>query len=138
NEHLIEAFFHPERTQDLGTLPDSPVPDPAYTWTLGESTTRARILYQHDYPVTFDEDNRQAAQRFVLWGDPALQPDIGEMSMQVTMNGTPVTDGEFIEATGSQETVDFVATISHGRGVGAVRIFDSQLGEVPASALQVC
>ena len=137
NEHLIEAFFHPERTGDLGTLPDSPGPDPAYTWTLGESTTRARILYQNDYPFTFDEDNRQAAQRFILLGDPALQPDIGEMSVQVTMNGATVTDGEFIEATGAQESVEFVATISHGRGVGAVRIFDSQLGEVPASALQI-
>ena len=137
NQHLMEAFFHPERTQALGTLPDSPGPDPAYSWTLGESTTRARLLYQNDYPFTFDEDNRQAAQRFILLGDPALQPDIGEMQMQVTMNGVPVTDGEFIEATGSQESVQIVATVSHGRGVGAVRIVDSQLGEVPPAALQI-
>ena len=135
NADVMEAFFHPERTQDLGTLPDSPGPDPAYSWTLGESTTRARILYQNRYPF-LDDDNRQAAQRFVLLGDPALQPDIGEMQMQVTMNGAPVTDGEFIESAGAQETVEIVATISHGRGVGAVRILDSQLGEVPPSSLQ--
>jgi hypothetical protein len=138
NKHLIEAFFHPESTQTVGTLPDSPGPDPAYTWTLGESTTRSRLLYQIQYPYhPFNEDNRQAAQRFVLLGDPALHPDIGEMGMQVTMNGAPLTDGEFIEGDASQQSVELVATITHGRGVGAVRILDSQMGEVPASALQI-
>jgi hypothetical protein len=138
NAHLIEAFFHPERTQAIGTLPDSPGPDPALTWTLGESTTRARLLYQDDYPFhPFNEDNRQAAQRFVLLGDPALQPDIGEMGMQVTMNGSPLTDGEFIAPDAVQQSIELEATITHGRGVGAVRILDSQLGEVPVSAMQV-
>jgi len=137
NEYVIEAFFHPERLQDVATLPDSPGPDPAYTWTLGESTTRARLRYLNDHPSGFDEDNRQAAQRFVLLGDPATQPDIGELGMQVTINGATAADEEFIDAAGSDAPLEIVATISHGRGVGTVRVLDSQLGEVPSTALQI-
>ena len=137
NEYVIEAFFHPERTQELGTLPDSPGPDPAFTWTLGESTTRARLRYQNDHPSGFDDDNRQAAQRFILLGDPALQPDIGELGMRVTLNGAPITDKAYVDSSRPEGPIEIVATISHGRGIGTVRVVDSQLGEVPPAELQV-
>jgi hypothetical protein len=65
NQDVLDAFFYPEKAVPGASLPDDG--SPGYVWTLGEATTRARLMYQSRYPG--DSQTRQAARRFVLLGD---------------------------------------------------------------------
>lgn len=130
NEYVMEAFFRPERAVAGGALPDDG--SPAYVWTLGESTTRARLMYQAYYPGDFTF--RQAAQRFVLLGDPALSPDLGSPALTASVNGVPVEDVRdpfFASAQAFPGPITVQVTASDGRGLVATRIVDTAQGEVP-------
>jgi hypothetical protein len=132
NADVIDAFYYPERATDPNrldgggsTLP--PVGDgTTYRWTLGESTTRARLMFQNRY--SFLGQTRQAAQRFVLLGDPALEPNVGEPGLQVSVNGVPVEDPQQIFSINPDEMpqVDVVVTASDGRGVAGWRVMDGE------------
>jgi hypothetical protein len=144
NQHVLDAFFYPEKAANPSavdgggaTLPP-PVDGGAYRWTLGESTTRSRLMYQDDFPSA--GQTRQAAQRFVLLGDPALEPNVGSPSLSVTINGLPVEDpedGYFLDPETTAGPVTVVVTADDGRGVVAWRVEDSAQGEVPPVAYQV-
>jgi hypothetical protein len=105
---------------------------------LGESTTRARLLYQDLYPPgSFDRD-RQAAQRFVLLGDPAVAPDAGTPEIRVTVNGVPAANGEYLDVPAQTPgSVEIAATVRHGRGITGIRVLDTVRGEVPPAELSV-
>lgn len=135
NADVFEAFFHPERAMQVGTLPDAPGADGVYAWTLGEATTRARLLYQSHY--VSPSDTRQAAQRFALLGDPAVTPDVGVPEIRVLVNGAAVANGEFLDLEGSGAQIEIQATVQHGRGIRSARLVDSGRGEIPASEIQV-
>lgn len=135
NADVFEAFFHPERAMQTGTLPDVPGEGAVYAWTLGEATTRARLLYLNRFAIGA-ADSRQAAQRFVLLGDPAVTPDVGGPQIRVTVNGASVASGEFLDAaSGGLATI--VATVENGRGIGVLRVVDSVRGEIPVTEAQV-
>jgi hypothetical protein len=144
NQHVMDAFFYPEKAANPsvvdgggGTLPPA-VEGGAYRWTLGESTTRARLMYQQDFASP--GQTRQAAQRFVLLGDPALEPNVGTPTLRVTINGLPVEDpedGYFLDPETSAGPVTVVVTADDGRGVAAWQVLDSVQGEVPPVAYQV-
>lgn len=139
NSYVMESFFYPERSHDGGNLDGGgstlpPDAAPGYVWTLGESTTRARLMYQAD--MTTNPNFRQAAQRYVLLGDPALQPNVSKAVLAVELNGQPVEDpeGTFFASLAdypSGLTVSIVA--SDGRGVTAFRVVDSNEGTVDPS-----
>jgi hypothetical protein len=134
NAFVFEAFFHPERVGEAAAGSEGAV----YDWTLGESTTRSRLLYQDLYPPNpfFDRD-RQAAQRFVLLGDPAVTPDSGTPQMSVTVNGAPAANGEYLDLPEVLAPIEIAATIQHGRGIGSLRVRDTVRGEVPAGELTI-
>jgi hypothetical protein len=109
--------------------------DGVYRWTLGESTLRARLMFQAIYQAS--PSTRQAAQRFVLLGDPALEPNLGGPEFSVTVNGETVHDGQFLGLGGVASTMRVEAFAKDGRGVVAMRVRDSKLGEIPPSAFQI-
>ncbi len=120
NRHVIRCFFLPDST--TSGIPNAPVEGSVYTWTLGETITRARLLYQSNFSPG---NQRQAAQRFVLLGDPGLRPDTGPPEMTVTVNGQQVSDGEYLdlpEAPGA--FLEIVANVGYGRGIQSFRILD--------------
>lgn len=128
NRHVIRCFFLPDST--TAGIPGAPVVEGIYAWTLGETTTRARLLYQSNYPYG---NQRQAAQRFVLLGDPGLRPDTGPPEMTVTVNGQEVSDGEYLDLPEEPGGVlEIVADTGYGRGIQSFRIFDDG-SEVPAT-----
>ncbi|MBZ0267074.1 hypothetical protein K8I85_02875, partial [bacterium] len=141
NEFVFRAFFFPDSVQNDSSgsgLPDDGEPD-AYVWTLGEATTRARLEFQERY-LPGGSDFRAAARRFVLLGDPALSPDFGTPSVEVTVNGVPVEDPStdfFASPDEYAGDVQVVMTAAEGRGITAMRIVDSQLGEVDPAAYVV-
>ncbi|MGH2570277.1 MAG: C25 family cysteine peptidase, partial [bacterium] len=137
NEVLMDAFFYPERWDPIrdGGLPNGPTVDGVYHWTLGESTLRARLMYQDVYPTP--NSRRQAAQRFILLGDPALEPNLGGPEFAVTVNGEVVHDGEFLGLGGVTSTMRVEAFAKDGRGIVSMRVVDSQLGEIPPTAFEV-
>jgi hypothetical protein len=143
NRFVVDAFFYPERAADPANLPaGTTLPDPApggvYRWTLGESTTRSRLLYQAYYPST--GQTRQAAQRFILLGDPAVEPNVGSPSLSVAINGLPVEDpedGYFLDPASSPGPLTVTVTATDGRGLAAMRVVDSGRGEIPASDYRV-
>ncbi len=138
NADIFQAFFQPELALPAGTLPDTPGEGGVYAWTLGEATTRARLLYQNRYPwSTANDQNRQAALRFVLLGDPAVTPDIGGPEIRVTANGAPVANGQFLDVDAEGGPIEIIATVDHGRGIGTLRLVDTANGEVPASAVTI-
>ncbi|MGH2570723.1 MAG: C25 family cysteine peptidase, partial [bacterium] len=103
--------------------------------TLGEALTRSRLAYQTVYPV--DGNVRQAAQRFLLFGDPALEATLGTSPIHVTANGAEARDGETIALHDVGEPVEIVARTVPGSGAVALKIIDSQRGEIPADAVRV-
>jgi hypothetical protein len=133
NDLVLDAFFRPERATVGSPLPDDGSPG-AYTWTLGESTTRARLEYQALQPG--DGQYRQAAQRFVLFGDPALSPDLGSPALTAKVNGVDVEDVAdpfFASARDFPGLITVQVTAADGRGIVSTRIVDTARGEVPAS-----
>jgi hypothetical protein len=125
NEVLMQAFFFPDRADVIGAggdLPNGPTVDGVYRWTLGESTLRARLLFQERYP--FASSTRQSAQRFVLLGDPGLEPNLGGPSFTVTVNGETVHDGEYLGLGGVASTMRVEARAENGRGVVAMRVYE--------------
>ena len=137
NEYLMEALFFPERTTDLGdgALPDDGDPN-AYVFTFGEATTRARLVYQERFSSQA-ENFRQAAQRFVLLGDPALSPNVGTPVLDVTVNGAAVEEpGEdfFVSPVDYPGGLEIVVTARQGRGVSEMRVVDSALGAIDPSS----
>ncbi len=138
NDFVFESFFHPERSMHTGTLPDGPGEGGVYGWTLGESTTRARLMYQDAFPPSSFDRDRQASQRFVLLGDPAVTPDVGTPEIRVTVNGVSVGNGEFLDVPeGPSAPIDIAATVRHGRGIGNLRVIDSVRGVVPPAEVSV-
>jgi hypothetical protein len=131
NRDVMDAFYYPERATDPArldgggsTLP--PVGDGStYRWTLGESTTRARLMFQNRYAGA--GQTRQASQRFVLLGDPALEPNVGAPGLEVTVNGVPVEDPGQVFSLNPDETrqVDLTVTASDGRGVAGWSVLDA-------------
>jgi hypothetical protein len=103
--------------------------------TLGEAITRSRLAYQSVYPL--DGNTRQAAQRFLLFGDPALEATLGTSPIRVTANGTELRDGETIALSDLGETVEIVARTEPGSGAVALKLFDSRRGQIPADAVRV-
>ncbi|MFN8176732.1 MAG: C25 family cysteine peptidase [bacterium] len=133
NDFVLDSFFRPERALVGSPLPDDGVPG-AYVWTLGESTTRARLEYQAVQP--FDGQFRQAAQRFILLGDPALSPDLGSPTLTAKVNGADVedvTDPYFASAREFPGEITVQVTASDGRGIVSTRIVDTERGEIPAT-----
>lgn len=136
NRYVLEAFYYPERLLDSGlpagtALPDDGDPN-AYVWTVGEATTRARLLFQERYGSQA-ENSRQAARRFILLGDPALSPDFGTPTITVTVNGQTVEDPSldfFAAPADFPDDMNVTVTATDGRGVSSMRVTDSQLGEV--------
>ncbi|MGQ0722586.1 MAG: C25 family cysteine peptidase [Candidatus Eiseniibacteriota bacterium] len=144
NQHVLDAFFYPEKAANPSVLDGGGATLPpqveagSYRWTLGESTTRSRLLYQDDF--TGAGQSRQAAQRFVLLGDPAVEPNVGIPSLRVTINGLPVEDpedGYFLDPETTVGSVTVEVTADDGRGVVAWQVLDSAHGEVPPVAYQV-
>lgn len=131
NEDVLDAFYYPERAADGAVLDGGgttlpPVGDGlTYRWTLGESTTRARLMFQNrNSPVG---QTRQAAQRFILLGDPALEPNVGSPGLEVTVNGIPVEDPAqaFSLNPDDVDQVEVAVTASDGRGVASWRVTDA-------------
>jgi hypothetical protein len=144
NQFVLDAFFYPEKAADGTNLAGGGTSLPpatdggVYRWTLGESITRARLMFQNAYSAA--GQTRQSAQRFVLLGDPALEANTGSPRLSVTVNGLPVEDPEdgfFLDPSARSETVSVEVTASDGRGVQTMRLVDSAQGELPASAFQV-
>ena len=135
NWHVMNAFFYPERVSDA-TMPtgtDLPeVGSGGYVWTLGESTTRARILFWAQHPG--DSNFRRAAERFVLLGDPALEPNVSGPELRVTVNGKRVVSGEFLDVI-SGEPLRVEAEAADGRGIREFLVEDTVLGQVPPEQL---
>ncbi|HMB70198.1 MAG TPA: C25 family cysteine peptidase [bacterium] len=137
NADVIDAFYYPERATDPnrldggGTTLPPPGDGTTYRWTLGESTTRARLMFQNRYSP--QGQTRQAAQRFVLLGDPALEPNIGEPGLEVTVNGVPVEDPKQVFSINPDETlqVELVVTASDGRGIAAWQVRDGDAAVNP-------
>ncbi len=129
NQYVMDAFFYPEKAAPGAALPDDG--SAGYVWTLGESTTRARLMFQQEYPSA--GTSRQAAQRFILLGDPALSPDLGSPSLAVTVNGRAVetpSDPYFVTPDDTESTFDVVVTATDGRGIVATRVVDTARGEL--------
>ncbi len=129
NQHVMDAFFYPEKSAPGAALPDDG--SSGYAWTLGESTTRARLMFQQEYPSP--GTSRQAAQRFILLGDPALSPDLGSPALAVTVNRRPVEDPAdpyFVTLDDAEGTFDVVVTAADGRGIVATRVVDTARGEL--------
>jgi hypothetical protein len=131
NEFVIQAFFDPEHAADpsalrSGTnLPTDPGAGGVYLWTLGESTTRSRLMFQAANPVP--GRTRQASQRYVLLGDPALEPRVGTPALEVTVNGTRVEDPAstfFVEAEDFPGPIEVVVSATNGRGIAAMRVVE--------------
>jgi hypothetical protein len=80
---------------------------------------------------------RQTAQRFLLFGDPALEATLGTSPIHVTANGVETRDGETFTVDDPGEPVEIVARTEPGSGAVALRIRDSVRGEIPADAVQV-
>ncbi len=136
NQDVVDALFFPERSAPGAVLPDDG--SPGYVWTLGESTTRARLNYQTRYPQ--DSQRRQAAQRFVLLGDPGLSPDIGSPALSVTVDGTTVenpADPFFASTDVYPDSVTVAVTASDGRGIVETRIVDTELGVISPDQYEV-
>lgn len=130
NQYVVDAFFYPERAAPGAALPDDG--SPGYVWTLGESTTRARLMFQQEYMIP--GTSRQAAQRFILLGDPALSPDLGSPALAVTVNGRPVQNPEdpyFATPDDAGTSFDVEVTASDGRGIVGTRVVDTARGELP-------
>ncbi len=144
NLYVMQAFFYPEIAADStnlmigASLPDNHFGG-AYGWTLGESTTRARLMYQREYPGA--GQFRQASQRYVLLGDPALEPDAGPPRMEVLVDGSPVEDVRdpyFVSGNDPDPPIYTVeATASDPWGITTVRVRDTARGEVPASDYEI-
>jgi hypothetical protein len=132
----MEAFFDPE--QAAGTdLPTEPGAGGVYHWTLGESTSRSRLMFQDLNPLP--GRTRQAAQRYVLLGDPALEPRVGTPAVEVTFNGNPVEDPGspfFVEAADFPGPIQVVVSATNGRGIAAMRVVEVVEGvRVPVDPL---
>jgi hypothetical protein len=143
NEFVLDALFRPESLGDSelpdgAVLPDDGDPN-AYVLTLGEATTRARLVYQERYGAGQSENFRQAAQRFVLLGDPALSPDIGTPRLSVAVNATPVEDPtqDFFVSSDEGGELEIMVTAAEGRGISQMRVVDSELGTLDPSAYTV-
>jgi hypothetical protein len=144
NLYVLQAFFYPEIAADStelaigASLPDNSFGG-AYGWTLGESTTRARLMFQRRYPLP--GQFRRASQRFVLLGDPALEPDAGPPRMKVTVDGNEVEDfrDPYIVSGNHPEPPRYTvaATASDPWGIAAVRIRDTARGEVPVADYEI-
>ncbi|MCA9752910.1 MAG: hypothetical protein KC591_12015, partial [Gemmatimonadetes bacterium] len=142
NVHVMNAFFYPERSLDPNELDGGGVGlpssgGPGYAWTLGESTTRARLMYQADNPGSAGNttNNRQAAQRYVLLGDPALRPDVAKPEITVTIAGEPVQNPGlpfFVNGSSYPNGAEIRFEAADSRGL-TMRLVDSIQGEVPAS-----
>jgi hypothetical protein len=130
NEFVMQAFFNPESAAasvlPSGTsLPTEPGAGRVYLWTLGESTTRSRLMFQMANPVP--GRTRQSAQRYVLLGDPALEPRVGTPTLAVTINGSPVEDPSstfFAEAEDFPGPIQVVVSAANGRGIAAMRVVE--------------
>jgi hypothetical protein len=145
NRHVMLSFFYPEIAADPANLMiGASLPEnffgSAYGWTLGESTTRARLMYQREYPLE-GQEGRQAAQRYILLGDPALEPDAGPPRMEVTVDGNQVEDVRdpyFVNGNDPEPRMYTVAaTASDPWGITSVRIRDTARGEVPTSDFEI-
>ncbi|MAF27412.1 MAG: hypothetical protein CME07_06055 [Gemmatimonadetes bacterium] len=134
NEDLFTAFFHPGSTGVGGDLPDVGQTG-VFAWTLGEAATRARLLFQMRYASP--GQTRQAAQRFVLLGDPAVTPRVGEPEYTVTVNGNAVSDGSYLDVTEQGQTIAIRVEVTDAHGIRDFRIVDTILGAVPESEFEV-
>jgi hypothetical protein len=134
NRHVINAFFYPELVTNADLPPESELPGTGaagYTWTLGESTTRARILF---WAQETNGNERRAAERFVLLGDPALEPNLGGPEVRVTVNGQTVVTGQLLDVV-ADDPIRIAAMASDARGVQRLRVDDTVRGPVPAEAV---
>src|SRR5262249_49478857 len=114
NDFVLEAVFPPGAPGLRNPLPGDGEPG-GYTLTRRERTTRARLMYQAYHP--FDDSYRQAAQRFVLFGDPALSPDLGSPTLTAKVNGVgveDVSDPFFASSADFQGPVTVEVTASEG------------------------
>jgi hypothetical protein len=137
NKLVFEAFFFPEVARDTTAHPEviglpTTGSGAVYDWTLGEATTRARLMFQSQYPTG---RTRQAAQRFVLLGDPALEPDAGPPAFEVTIDGQPVEDSRdpFFVNGNNPSNVEFLvrARAVDSRGIDSWRVVDTARGVIP-------
>ncbi|MCP3860185.1 MAG: hypothetical protein GY704_11070, partial [Phycisphaeraceae bacterium] len=139
NELMLEAFFYPSRATDPANLPPGSALPPTggggvYSWTIGEVTTRARLMYQLMYSAP--GNNRQAARRYILLGDPATESDAAPPVFTATVNGVPVqdtTDPFFVNGNETDAVHVVAATVSDFRGIQSWRVVDTGRGIVPAT-----
>ena len=98
NRDIFEAFFEAE-------TPAGPPSDYFWPrWTLGS------ILGVGTVNFITSENHSPPARTYVLLGDPLLHLEMSPPTMQVTIDGTPILSGEYLEASGGQP-VTFVADI---------------------------
>jgi hypothetical protein len=94
-------------------------------------------MFQERFPT--EGRSRQAAQRFILLGDPALSPDLGRPTLTVEVNGVPVedpTDPFFAAPDDFAGPLQIEVTAADGRGIVATRVIDSARGAVPPAEYQ--
>jgi hypothetical protein len=109
NRDIFEALFESE-------TPGGRPPDYSWQrWTLGS------ILAEGTVNFITAEGYSPEARTYVLLGDPLLHLEPSPPTMQVTIDGSPILDGEYIESSGG-EPVTLVADIFDKVGVDPTSI----------------